>query len=169
MNFSLLLGSFIQKEFWRALYWKIHDFLLPKQRWLTKEIPRAHTDIDDLVQLCLHTCLRQFIEKNNGLLSLHSKIDEVCEGVDCTPEITAERQEQYRLAILELSDAYKWLQERDAFMAACQQAALEAEMYPTDSQRRAALQAYSRGCEEYSRRDQLHMESIVRHHSLMWL
>lgn len=169
MNFSLLLGSFIQKEFWRALYWKMHDLLFPKQRWLTKVISRTFTDVDDLVQLCLHTCLRQFIEKNNGLLSLHSKISEVCVGDDCSPEMITERQERYRLAILELSDAYKWLQERDAFMSACLKAAEEAEIYPTDSQRRAALQAYSRGCEEYRRRDQLHMESIARHHSLMWL
>jgi len=168
MNFSLLLGSFIQKEFWRALFWKIHDFLLPKQRWLTRQIPKSYTDVDDLITLCLHACLRKFVEEEDGLLNLHAQINSQIDTDEMSDEANAERQERYRVAVIELSDAYNWLNERDAFMSACLSAGAEAEQYTDDSKRRAALTAYARGCEEYERREQVHLESIVRHYSLLW-
>lgn len=159
MNFGMMLSSIVSEQFWCDLYWKLHNLFFPKQRWLTKQIPRAYTDTADILRICIFGCLRNFVECEDGLLHLNTALNSAA-----PPD-----QEKYRTAILELSSAYDWLQSRAAFEAAIAETARDSRILEKEDERSAAVTAWAHAQEEYERREQLHMESIVRHSSLMWI
>lgn len=49
------------------LYWKIHDFFFPKQKWLTKAIGKSWKDKDAIIQDTLFACVVHFVEEEDGL------------------------------------------------------------------------------------------------------
>ena len=68
------------KRLYRNLKWFIAPYLNPRQKWLTKQIPRVWTDKCDLVPICLFTILIDFVENEDHNLHYDYK-DASAEGV----------------------------------------------------------------------------------------
>jgi len=55
------------KYFWKNLYYsQISSRIWPRQRWLTKIIPREYRDKDTLIELVLFKCLSDYVEVEIG-------------------------------------------------------------------------------------------------------
>lgn len=55
------------KYFWYDLKYKIYCWFKPKQKWLTKEIPRDWCDKTELIRIVLFSCLKNFVEEEKGI------------------------------------------------------------------------------------------------------
>lgn len=93
------------KYFYHNLRDKISTFFFPRQRWLTKAIPRTWCDKTELIPLLLFTCLIDFVEKEKGTEQLHVDWTEDLEKgyvtqeyVDSVNRIYSELEEAYRYA-----------------------------------------------------------------------
>ena len=51
------------KDWW----YKVRDFFVPRQRWLTKQIPNHWIDKDTLWELCILEGVKHYVEKDGGL------------------------------------------------------------------------------------------------------
>jgi hypothetical protein len=51
----------------RDLYYKTCCFFNPRNKWLTKKIPKTWVDKDYIIELCLIESLREFVEGEDGL------------------------------------------------------------------------------------------------------
>ena len=60
--------------FWKDLYYnQISTRIWPRQRWLTKIIPREHKDKDSIIELILFKCLTEYVESEIGVNELFDK------------------------------------------------------------------------------------------------
>lgn len=55
------------KFFFQNLRDNISVFISPRQKWLTKVIPKTWTDKDDLMRICLFEMLVHFVEEEEGV------------------------------------------------------------------------------------------------------
>ena len=51
----------------KDFYWSIRDFFNPRQKWLTKQIPREWRDKDTILEICVLECLKHYVEKEVGV------------------------------------------------------------------------------------------------------
>jgi hypothetical protein len=49
------------------LYWKINEYLFPRQKWLIKKIPNSWIDKDTLWEICVIDGLKHYVEQDYGL------------------------------------------------------------------------------------------------------
>ena len=62
-----LISKLFNKYFWSNLwYTQVSSRLNPRQKWLTKKIPRTWMDADDLVELCIFEILIFWWTKDDG-------------------------------------------------------------------------------------------------------
>ena len=55
------------KHYWWDLKYSLQCLFNPKQKWLTKEIPRTWCDKPELIKSLLFTCLQNYVEEEKGL------------------------------------------------------------------------------------------------------
>jgi hypothetical protein len=61
------LFGFPNYGFWYDTYWSIHDFLFPKQKWLTqKVIGKSWRDKPEMMADILFECIIHFVEVEQG-------------------------------------------------------------------------------------------------------
>lgn len=65
------LSQIFNKYAWERQIDKVRYFFNPRQKWLTKAIPKHWSDKDYLIQTCLFTMLIHFVEVENGLESIY--------------------------------------------------------------------------------------------------
>lgn len=62
------LSNLFWPRFWKNLWYEqISSRIWPRQRWLTKKIPRTWADKDTLIEITLIECLRNYVEGEKGL------------------------------------------------------------------------------------------------------
>lgn len=127
--------------FKRAMRW-FGDIVNPKQRWLTKQIPRYWVDKCDLIPEMLFAAVIHFVQEEDGLTLLARQIE--APGID--GKIDPQRSEEYSRVESDIRAAYEWALSRDKLFST---ASFEKELV-------------------YRETDILQMESIVRHHRHLW-
>lgn len=69
------------KYFWSDLWYKqVSSRLNPRQKWLTKTIPRTYCDKVELIPQLLFTCLVNYVEVEEGLSHLDTDWTEELKG-----------------------------------------------------------------------------------------
>lgn len=84
----------------RRAYWKIHDLVQPKQRWLTKNIPNNWQDKVTLIPDILFDCIIHFVEQEK-----------------CFEQVDYEWSEEHRKFGEELRACYVWAKGREETQA----------------------------------------------------
>jgi len=55
-------------HWWKDLYYsQISSRLFPRQRWLTKKLPRTWTDKDHVMEICVLECIKHYVEGEDAL------------------------------------------------------------------------------------------------------
>jgi len=79
----------------RELKWKVYNYFRSSQHWLIKKIPRTYQDKVDLIPLILFEILIDFVENEEGLVSLnHGHTEDIDLGY-ITAKLVAKRVERY--------------------------------------------------------------------------
>jgi len=67
--------------FWKDLRYQVRDFFFPRQRWLTKQIPRSWRDKDFLIETCLFAILVDYVEnEDETILKPYDLSDDLAAG-----------------------------------------------------------------------------------------
>jgi hypothetical protein len=129
------------------LYYKIRDMLFPRQRWLTKKIPKDWCDKPELIKIILFETLVHFVEEENGLSDLKVNWDEdISAGF-----IRQNAIDHKRNILLRLNEAYSYIKnDRPRLIQKL------ADDY------RISLQ------DDIDRRDQATLNTIISHQSILW-
>ncbi len=64
-NHNISMNIF-NKYWWGRQFDKVRYFVNPRQKWLTKKIPKSWHDKDGLIEICLFECLVNFVEDEEG-------------------------------------------------------------------------------------------------------
>lgn len=99
----------------RQLYWKIHHFIWPKNRWFTDLALKAPQDESDLIKSAIFAGLIHFVEHSRGLDRLIDTIESFNDlSYFAGDEVRqAERIRETKKAYRELKAAYRWAIIRD--------------------------------------------------------
>lgn len=58
--------NIFSKYYRRELYWKIRNFLLPQNKWLTKHIPNGWLDKDGILEIIIAATIIEFVDGEKG-------------------------------------------------------------------------------------------------------
>lgn len=112
MPLSYRIKAFLFPEFapqTRLKNW-ISELIWPRQKWLTKKIPRHWCDKVELIPICLYEMIVDFVEKEMD--NVGWDLTEEVEAGHCTQE-QADRVKQTKETILEI---YRWIKVRKPMM-----------------------------------------------------
>ena len=99
MNLNLLLNKYFWTDLW---YTQVSSRIKPRQRWLTKQIPRTWLDADSVIELCVFESLIYWWTQDGG--EEMSRFQFENDDEFCTEERKNERKEVYD----RLLAAYNW-------------------------------------------------------------
>lgn len=171
-------------HFWYEVKRHISCFLNPRQKWLTKKIPRTWCDKTELIPLILFECLVNYIEDEEGLRDDYNYTDDIEKGY-----ITQEQVNDITTRDSELRGVYNYIKhERDELKKQLDNAypkwiipTSEAfvKVSPTTYQLRPAEERYGKSYQEaYSEvnrieeiireKDMNAMQTIVKYHEYLW-
>lgn len=126
----------------KRVAWWVDDIVNPKQRWLTRNIPRHWTDKCVLIPEVLFSSVIHFVRAEDGLSLLSRQI----KSPALNGEIDPNRYQEYTKVLSDIRAAYEWAVVRDRLF---KNANFEEKL-------------------NYKKIDIQHMESIVRHHQHLW-
>lgn len=157
----------LRQWFRYKVYIPLRDQVSPRQRWLTREIPKQYTDLSYLMPHLTYRMLQQFVEGENGLEVLQDQVTADYGPMDA--EVVAERRTYFQAAYVELEAAYQWSLKR-AREAESMQEDLNSKLleHARDKDRLQALEIFERREEQYQETDLRHLQNIMRHHKVLW-
>lgn len=153
---------------YRNLKWRIAPYLNPRQKWLTRQIPREWMDKCDLIPLCLFNILVDFVENEDHNL-LYDYKDASADGV-INDAWVSERIEMNR----EILAVYEYIvKERNVLMVQFVEAHPEFVYIKMDGP--LDLSTYKEAYKEVRRlekvvsdKDTWAMTTIVKHRDYLW-
>lgn len=148
---------------------QLSERMFPRQRWLTKRIPRRWMDKTELIPEVLFATLIHFVEQEDGLqvmaYQVTAEINSQCSG-DETPDL--HRLDTYRTANRELTVAYRWAIERSARLQEIDDTLVELMENQYIKNRRQLHENIQAAEEQWKRADLDALSLIVKHHRLMF-
>lgn len=157
---------------WRYhFYWWCHNLLFPKQKWLTKKVPRGWSDKPELIRDILFECLVNYVEEEKAFDNLGwDWSDEVEAG-----HISQEEADATNKAREELEWAYVYIKchrpRKKAYENDLLDKAFEGvDFFDTIPKQQEAILDESIKIEDYIREhDQKTLDIIVKHYERLWV
>lgn len=104
------------RYWWKSVWYNFEVFFNPRQKWLTKKIPRTWSDKDYIIELCLFESLIKFWEKDgedgesSTRYQYEASYDSSCWGDKASYDA---RVEEYKTVYNSLKLAYEWAKNRE--------------------------------------------------------
>jgi hypothetical protein len=154
-------------NFW---YEQISTRLFPRQRWLTKAIPRWYMDAPDIIDLALYQILINYWE-NDGESMLRRTYESFTEDSEdlinagwSKEDIQKEHDKNYE-CYCALREAYQWARERQGVRANIDRILIH---YRKTSEVKKVYNWFNAIEEHCLKEDDRHLQNIVKYRSYLW-
>lgn len=152
----------------KNLFYAVDTFFRPRQKWLTKKIPKTWCDKVELLPLLMFEILIRFVEEENGIAQLHLDwTEDVEKGF-----VSQEYVDNIKSIYSELEKTYYYVKtERKTLESALDKAYSDVPIWPNIASLKSYNEVYSeviRIEKEIEEKDFAAMYTIVKHHQVLW-
>lgn len=153
------------ERFW---YEHVQCRIFPKQKWLTKLVPRTFCDVDTLIEDIVFACLVNFWENDNGEPSFrfqYEMYDDPEEYVGLTAEEAAKIRATNKALYDEVSEAYAWAKVREHIRKKTEEMLVAA--YKTDKWSEVS-KFYNEEEAAFIENDTRYLTTIIKYRQYLW-